>query len=170
MAKSKQKVVHPKTGRRVAIKPIEPKDMSRPAKVAMAHAFRELGVSIRNTAKNLGIADKSVALYLKENPNPDYNDFTTAIKEIVMAKEEELASLALDVMLTAVPEAGLGDLTRLYSMLRTLRIPKHPEPGMPIPSGGIHFHRHQNIIKIVDKAEKEVEEELRKQIEERDAL
>ena len=163
----KSKIVKTGKGKRVIVKPVEPKDLPRGAKIAMVHAFRDLGISYANTAKNLGISERSVALYLKENPDIAYTDFAVAIKEVVMAKEEELASLALDVMLTVVPEAGLGDLTRLYSMLRTLRLPKHPEPGMPVPSGGIHFHRHQNIIKIVDKAEKEVEEELRKQIEEK---
>lgn len=145
-------------------KRLEPKELSRPAKVAMVHALRDLGISVRNIANNLGISKGSVELYLKENPDTDWDDFRTAIREAVMMKEEELASLTLDAMFTVVPEANLGDLTRLYTMLRTLRLPKDIGAGVPVPAGGIHFHRHEKIAKIIERAEAEVEEQLRKEI------
>src|SRR3989304_5910930 len=159
-----KKIIKTRKGQRVIVKPIEPKDLPRDAKVAMVHALRDLGISVRNISDNLGIAKGSVEQYIKENPDAKWDDFGTAIKGAVMVKEEEGAAATLEAMLVALPDSKLYEMTKLYEMLRTLRLPKDLVPGVPIPAGGIHFHSHEKVIQIVDRAEKELEEHLRQEI------
>lgn len=143
------------------------KNLPKEAGVAAAHTLKGLGFSYANVAENLGISTTTVENYLKENVDPGWADFGEAIKDLILAREEEAATLALKQLIKLIPTiTSEQSAMEIYERLRKMRVPQ-PVGNIPpqgIPAGGLHFHKHEKITKIVKEAEGEAEKVIRDEI------
>ena len=97
--------------------------LPRAAKIAATQSLRSLDFSIRHIAQILGINKNSVMVYLKEAPAEEWDEFKTAIKKIVGAKEEEIAAKCLREIEDKMPKARFFELVGLYKTIRDLQKP-----------------------------------------------
>lgn len=152
----------------VAVNPIKVPDLPRGAKVAVVHSLRDMEVSLNNIATSLGIPIRTIRDYLKNAVEPQWAEFAESIRDAVTVKEEEIATQALALLSSKMPEAKFPELVGLYKIMRELQGRGMGQaPVLPPPQGAqVSFHVHQNekIINIVREAEGKVEQELREQI------
>ena len=149
---------------------IKKKHLPKSAKIAATHALSDLGFSIRNTAKVLGIAKGSVENYLKEIPDKKWDEFKTTIRKLVEIREDEIANETLGLIGQKLSKAEFSELARWYKTIREIqgrvKSLSSPEQYQP-PSINIFLTKNEKIIKIVQKAQNELRDALSEEITEK---
>jgi predicted transcriptional regulator len=104
----------------------EIKNLPKPVKEAIAHAYKELGFSIRKIAEIMGIDKDTVLRYQKKELNEEWGQFADAIKKIYLEQDFELAQLAYKKMKEKIGKAKFFELVGLYKTVRELQKPQTP--------------------------------------------
>lgn len=100
---------------------IKIEEMSKPAKIASTKALTDLGYSIRQIAKIMGIDEKTVLRYQRKELSKEWDQFATTIKKIWMEQDFELSQLAYQEMKKKIPKARFFELVGLYKTVRELQ-------------------------------------------------
>lgn len=145
---------------------LQVKELPKPAKVSATHALSKLGFSIRKIAKILGIAKGSAEKYLKEIPQEEWDRFGTTLEKLVSIKEEEIATKALALIGKKLSKAEFQELIRLYKTIREIQGRVKSISGEEEKPSPIKIEINQRILKIITKAEDELENQLRGELKE----
>ena len=107
-------------------KPVEIKKLPKPAKVAATKALSELDFTQQQIAEILGIGERSVFRYLREETDERWRAFGENIKKLIRIKEEEIAAKCLAQIEEKMPKAKFYELVGLYKTIRELQKPTTP--------------------------------------------
>jgi predicted transcriptional regulator len=104
----------------------EIKNLPKPVKEAIAHAYKELGFSHRKIAELMGVDPKTILRYQHKELDDEWEQFASTIKKIYLEQDFELAQLAYQKMKEKIGKAKFYELVGLYKTVRELQKPQTP--------------------------------------------
>jgi predicted transcriptional regulator len=102
------------------------KNLPKPVKEAIAHAYKELGFSHRKIAELMGVDPKTILRYQHKELDDEWEQFASTIKKIYLEQDFELAQLAYQKMKEKIGKAKFYELVGLYKTVRELQKPQTP--------------------------------------------
>jgi hypothetical protein len=113
------------------------KKISKKTKVAATQAFTDLGFSLRDISAMVGIDQKTVMKYQKDELDEEFQQFSSTIKKIYLTQDFELSQLALKKIKDKIDSARFFELVGLFKTVRELQRTIGPSTAVQV-----NFNQH----------------------------
>lgn len=95
--------------------------LSKPQRIASAQALRDLGFSVREVARILGVDPKTVLRYSDKELDKEWEQFANMVKKVYLQQDFELTQLAVRRIKKKINKARFYELVGLLKVVRELQ-------------------------------------------------